>query len=146
MPDGVLNVVTTDKHLQEIGDELVTNSLIKKVSFTGSTRIGKMLAEKGAKTLKKMSLELGGCVLFHMARALSKLIAHSSNAPLIVFEDADLPTAVAGTIASKFRGSGQTCVCANRIFVHEKVYDEYAKLLVEKVKGFKVGNGFDEGV
>lgn len=69
-----------------------------------------------------------------------------SNAPLIVFEDADLPTAVAGTIASKFRGSGQTCVCANRIFVHEKVYDEYAKLLVEKVKGFKVGNGFDEGV
>jgi succinate-semialdehyde dehydrogenase/glutarate-semialdehyde dehydrogenase len=88
-----LNVITTEANLQDIGQELTTNPLIKKVSFTGSTRIGKMLAANCAGTMKKMTSELGG------------------NAPLIVFEDADLPTAVAGTIASKFRGSGQTCVC-----------------------------------
>ncbi|ORY26866.1 Aldehyde/histidinol dehydrogenase [Naematelia encephala] len=128
VPKGVLNVITTDANLQEIGKELTTNPLIKKVSFTGSTRVGKMLAGNASGTLKKMSLELGG------------------NAPLIVFDDADLPTAVAGTIASKFRGSGQTCVCANRIYVHDKVYDEFAKLLAEKVGAFKVGPGFDEGV
>jgi acyl-CoA reductase-like NAD-dependent aldehyde dehydrogenase len=93
VPNGVLNVITTEANLQDIGKELTTNPLIKKVSFTGSTRIGKMLAANCAGTMKKMTSELGG------------------NAPLIVFEDADLPTAVAGTLASKFRGSGQTCVC-----------------------------------
>ncbi|KAL7424562.1 hypothetical protein Q5752_000246 [Cryptotrichosporon argae] len=128
VPDGVVNVVTTEKNLQAIGNELTTHPKIKKVSFTGSTRVGKILAGQAAGTLKKMSLELGG------------------NAPLIVFEDADIPTAVAGTIASKFRGSGQTCVCANRIYVHEAIYDEYANALAEKVKQFKVGPGFDEGV
>ena len=128
VPDGVLNVITCEKNLQDIGQELTTNPLVKKVSFTGSTRVGKLLAKNATGSLKKMSLELGG------------------NAPLIVFEDADIPTAVAGTIASKFRGSGQTCVCANRIYVHEDVYDEYAKQLLEKVKQFKVGPGFDEGV
>ena len=128
VPDGVLNVITCEKNLQEIGNELTTNPLIKKVSFTGSTRVGKLLAKNATGTLKKMSLELGG------------------NAPLIVFEDADLPTAVAGTIASKFRGSGQTCVCANRIYVHESIYEKYAEMLAEKVRAFKVGNGFDEGV
>ncbi|GMK54581.1 hypothetical protein CspeluHIS016_0111670 [Cutaneotrichosporon spelunceum] len=128
VPDGVVNSITTHKHLQEVGAELTTNRLVKKVSFTGSTRVGKILAAQAAGTLKKLSLELGG------------------NAPLIVFEDADLPTAVAGTIASKFRGSGQTCVCANRIYVHESVYDEFAAQLAAKVKQFKVGPGFDEGV
>jgi succinate-semialdehyde dehydrogenase/glutarate-semialdehyde dehydrogenase len=93
VPDGVINVITCDKNITEIGDELTTNPKIKKVSFTGSTRVGKILAKNCSSTLKKMSLELGG------------------NAPLIVFEDADIETAVAGTIASKFRGSGQTCVC-----------------------------------
>ncbi|RXK42216.1 succinate-semialdehyde dehydrogenase (NADP+) [Tremella mesenterica] len=128
VPDGVLNVITTDKHLQEVGLELSTNPTIRKLSFTGSTRVGKMLAKNASGTLKKLSLELGG------------------NAPLIIFEDADLPTAVTGAIASKFRASGQTCVCANRIYVHETIYDEFAKLFVEKVKDFKVGPGFDEGV
>ncbi|KAK8846753.1 hypothetical protein IAR55_005841 [Kwoniella newhampshirensis] len=128
VPDGVVNVITTDKHLQDVGKELCTHPAVHKVSFTGSTRVGKLLASQCSSTLKKMSLELGG------------------NAPLIVFEDADIPTAVAGTIASKFRGSGQTCVCANRIYVHEKVYDEFADLLAKKVGEFKVGPGFDEGV
>jgi len=128
VPDGVVNVITTEKHMADVGRELTTNKAIKKVSFTGSTRVGKILQEQASSTLKKMSLELGG------------------NAPLIVFDDADIPTAVAGTIASKFRGSGQTCVCANRIYVHEKVYDEFSAALVEKVKQFKVGCGFDEGV
>ncbi|WWC59191.1 uncharacterized protein I303_101740 [Kwoniella dejecticola CBS 10117] len=128
VPDGVINVITTDKHLQEVGKELCTNPLVHKVSFTGSTRVGKLLAEQCSSTLKKMSLELGG------------------NAPLIVFDDADLPTAVAGTIASKFRGSGQTCVCANRIYVQDAIYDKFAAALAEKVGQFKVGCGFDEGV
>lgn len=128
IPDGVINVITTDANLQDVGKELCTNPAVHKVSFTGSTRVGKILASQCSSTLKKMSLELGG------------------NAPLIVFEDADIPTAVAGTIASKFRGSGQTCVCANRIYVHEAIYDEFAKKLAEKVAEFKVGPGFGEGV
>lgn len=128
VPDGVVNVITTHENMIDVGKELTTNKTIKKVSFTGSTRVGKLLAEQAAGTLKKMSLELGG------------------NAPLIVFEDADIPTAVAGTIASKFRGSGQTCVCANRIYVHESIYDKFAEQLAEKVNAFKVGSGFDEGV
>ncbi|ODN75382.1 hypothetical protein L202_06541 [Cryptococcus amylolentus CBS 6039] len=128
IPDGVINVITTEANLQDVGKELCTNPIVHKVSFTGSTRIGKLIASQCSSTLKKMSLELGG------------------NAPLIVFEDADIPTAIAGTIASKFRGSGQTCVCANRIYVHEDIYDDFAAKLAEKVGEFKVGPGFDEGV
>lgn len=128
VPDGVVNIVSTHEHLTDVGKELTENPKVRKVSFTGSTRVGKMLAAQSAGTLKKLSLELGG------------------NAPCIVFDDADLPTAVAGTIATKFRGSGQTCVCANRIYVHESVYDEFADKLAAKVKEFKVGNGFDDGV
>ncbi|WVR04420.1 hypothetical protein IAU60_001422 [Kwoniella sp. DSM 27419] len=128
VPEGVINVITTDANLQDIGKELCTNPIVHKVSFTGSTRVGKILASQCSSTLKKMSLELGG------------------NAPLIVFDDADLATAVAGTIASKFRGSGQTCVCANRIYVQDGIYDKFAKALAEKVGQFKVGCGFDEGV
>lgn len=128
LPDGVVNVVTCHKHLEEVGKELTTNKTIRKVSFTGSTRVGKILAAQAATTLKKLSLELGG------------------NAPLIVFQDADIANAVSGTIASKFRGSGQTCVCANRIYVHESIYDEFAAKLAEKVNAFKTGSGFDEGV
>ncbi|WVN84932.1 uncharacterized protein L203_100069 [Cryptococcus depauperatus CBS 7841] len=128
VPEGVINVITTDANLQEVGKELCTNPIVHKVSFTGSTRVGKLIASQCSSTLKKMSLELGG------------------NAPLIVFEDADIPTAIAGTIASKFRGSGQTCVCANRIYVHDKIYNEFAEKLAEKVAQFKVGPGFEEGV
>lgn len=128
LPDGVVNVVTCHKHLEEVGKQLTTNKTIRKVSFTGSTRVGKILAAQAATTLKKLSLELGG------------------NAPLIVFQDADIANAVSGTIASKFRGSGQTCVCANRIYVHESIYDEFAAKLAEKVNAFKTGSGFDEGV
>ncbi|WVF70080.1 hypothetical protein IAT40_004867 [Kwoniella sp. CBS 6097] len=128
VPEGVINVVTTHENLQDVGKELCTNPLVHKVSFTGSTRVGKILASQCSSTLKKMSLELGG------------------NAPLIVFDDADIATAVAGTIASKFRGSGQTCVCANRIYVQDGIYDKFAKALAEKVGQFKVGSGFDEGV
>ncbi|WOO86266.1 Putative succinate-semialdehyde dehydrogenasec [NADP(+)] [Vanrija pseudolonga] len=128
VPGGVVNVVTTHKHLVDVGKELTTNTKIAKVSFTGSTRVGKILAGQASTTLKKLSLELGG------------------NAPLIVFEDADIPTAVMGTLASKFRGSGQTCVCANRIYVHESVYEAFATALAEKVKLFRAGPGFADGV
>ncbi|TXT04799.1 hypothetical protein VHUM_04067 [Vanrija humicola] len=128
VPAGVVNVVTTHAHLVDVGKELTTNPKISKVSFTGSTRVGKILAAQASTTLKKLSLELGG------------------NAPLIVFEDADIPTAVAGTLASKFRGSGQTCVCANRIYVHEAVYDEFAEALASRVRQFKTGPGFADGV
>lgn len=98
------------------------------ISFTGSTGVGKQLMKQSADSLKKLSFELGG------------------NAPFIVFDDADLETAVNGAIASKFRGSGQTCVCANRIYVQKGIYDDFAKAFTEKVKNFKVGYGFDEGV
>ncbi|WWC87224.1 uncharacterized protein L201_002112 [Kwoniella dendrophila CBS 6074] len=128
VPDGVINVINTHENLQDVGNELCTNPLVHKVSFTGSTNVGKLLAKQCSSTLKKMSLELGG------------------NAPLIVFDDAHIPTAVQGTIASKFRGSGQTCVCANRIYVQEGIYDKFSEALAEKVAQFKVGSGFDDGV
>ncbi|KAJ4374100.1 succinate semialdehyde dehydrogenase NADP+ linked [Neocucurbitaria cava] len=101
--------------------------LLRK-SFTGSTGVGKLLMKQSAATLKKLSFELGG------------------NAPFVVFDDADLDLAVAGAIAAKFRSSGQTCVCANRIYVQSGIYDEFASKFTEKVKGFKVGGGWDEGV
>ncbi|RPA92571.1 succinic semialdehyde dehydrogenase [Choiromyces venosus 120613-1] len=124
IPKGVVNIVTTLNNTPEIGKELCTNPIIKKVSFTGSTSVGKLLMQQCSSTLKKLSFELGG------------------NAPFIVFDDADLGKAVAGAITSKFRSSGQTCVCANRIYVQEAVYDEFSKRLAEKVKGFKVGSGY----
>ncbi|TAL95228.1 MAG: NAD-dependent succinate-semialdehyde dehydrogenase [Paraburkholderia sp.] len=126
MPRGVLSVVTGDA--REIGDELTSNPLVRKVSFTGSTEIGRALMSRCASTVKKLSLELGG------------------NAPFIVFDDADLEMAVEGAIASKFRNAGQTCVCANRLYVHDKVYEEFSRRLVEAVKRLNVGDGRHEGV
>jgi succinate-semialdehyde dehydrogenase/glutarate-semialdehyde dehydrogenase len=125
IPKGVLSVVTGSA--SPIGKELTTNPLVRKFTFTGSTEIGKLLMQQCATTVKKVSLELGG------------------NAPFIVFDDADLASAVEGAMASKFRNTGQTCVCANRIFVQDAVYDKFAKMLSEKVSAMKVGNGLDDG-
>jgi succinate-semialdehyde dehydrogenase/glutarate-semialdehyde dehydrogenase len=129
IPAGVINVVTSLANTPEVGEVLTTHPTVRKVSFTGSTPVGKLLMRQCSSTLKKLSLELGG------------------NAPFIVFDDAaDLDAAVAGAITSKFRSSGQTCVCANRIFVQAGIYDEFARRLADKVGEFKVGNGFDSGV
>ncbi|KAI2087545.1 succinate semialdehyde dehydrogenase NADP+ linked [Ophidiomyces ophidiicola] len=129
IPKGVVNFVTSLKNTPDIGRCLTTSPEIRKVSFTGSTGVGKLLMKQSADTVKKLSFELGG------------------NAPFIVFDDCpDLDAAVAGAIASKFRSSGQTCVCANRIYIQKGVYDEFAAKFAEKVKGFKLGHGFDEGV
>jgi succinate-semialdehyde dehydrogenase/glutarate-semialdehyde dehydrogenase len=125
MPKGVFNVITGAG--KDIGIELATNPTIKKVSFTGSTEIGKLLMSRCSSTVKKVSLELGG------------------NAPLIVFEDADLDAAVEGTMASKYRNSGQTCVCTNRVLVQESVYDAFAAKLATAVKKLKVAPGFEPG-
>ncbi|RHZ58165.1 hypothetical protein Glove_375g91 [Diversispora epigaea] len=125
-PKGVINVVTAEQNLKEVGLELTTNPDVKKISFTGSTPVGKMLMQQSSSTLKKISLELGG------------------NAPFIVFDDAEVEAAVEGTIKSKFRSSGQTCVCANRIYVQSSIYAEFATHLSEKVSKFKIGNGFDQ--
>ena len=121
LPDGVLNIVTGDA--AAIGSELPGNPLVRKFSFTGSTAVGKTLLAQCAGTVKKVSLELGG------------------NAPFIVFEDADLEAAVQGVMASKYRNTGQTCVCANRLFVHTSVYDEFAARLVTAVSALRVGAG-----
>ena len=126
IPDGIYSVVTGDP--VAIGEEMTTNSLVKKISFTGSTRVGKILMKQCADTVKKMSLELGG------------------NAPFIVFDDADVDAAVAGAMVSKYRNSGQTCVCANRLFVQAGVYEEFTKKLAEQVRAIKIGNGLEEGV
>ena len=128
IPKGVFNVVTSLENTAEIGSAITSSPVVRKVSFTGSTRVGKLLMEQCASTLKKLSFELGG------------------NAPFIVFDDADLDAAVTGAIASKFRSSGQTCVCANRIYVQRGIYDDFAKAFTKKVKDFKVGNGYDESV
>lgn len=128
IPKGVINVVTTMSKTAEVGKALTTDPLVKKVSFTGSTGVGKLLMAQSADTLKKLSMELGG------------------NAPFIVFDDADLEAAVAGAVACKFRSSGQTCVCANRIYVQTGIYDDFVDRLVQKVNAFSVGNGFNEGV
>ena len=128
IPKGVVNFVTAMENTAEVGETLTSSETVRKVSFTGSTRVGKLLMKQSADTLKKLSFELGG------------------NAPFIVFDDADLDTAVAGAIASKFRSSGQTCVCANRIYVQKGIYDSFATKFAAKVKEFKVGVGFDEGV
>jgi len=125
-PPGVLNVITGDA--PAIGGELCANPIVRKLSFTGSTQVGRLLMKQVAPTIKKISLELGG------------------NAPFIVFDDADLDAAAEGAIVSKYRNAGQTCVCANRIFVHDKVYDAFAAKLAERVKALKVGPGTEAGV
>lgn len=128
IPKGVVNIVSALDNTAEVGEALTSNPTIRKVSFTGSTGVGKLLMKQSADTLKKLSFELGG------------------NAPFIVFDDADLEVAVNGAIACKFRSSGQTCVCANRIYVQKGIYDKFASAFAEKVKAFKVGGGYDEGV
>ena len=125
IPAGVLSVVTGSAG--EVGGELTGNSLVRKLSFTGSTEIGRQLREECAKDIKKVSLELGG------------------NAPFIVFDDADLDKAVEGAIISKYRNNGQTCVCANRIYVQDGVYDAFAQKLAAAVAKLKIGNGLEEG-
>lgn len=126
IPRGVLSVVTGAA--AEIADELTANPAVRKISFTGSTEIGRELMAKCSHDIKKVSLELGG------------------NAPFIVFEDADLDAAVEGAIASKFRNAGQTCVCTNRLYVHDAVYDAFVDKLAAAVGGLKTGDGFAEGV
>jgi len=125
VPAGVFSVIPA-KSSGAVGKELTTNPIIRKISFTGSTAIGKVLLEQAAGTVKNSSMELGG------------------NAPFIVFDDADLDAAVEGAIASKYRNSGQTCVCANRIYVQDAVYDEFAKKFAEAVANLRVGPGLDE--
>ncbi len=126
IPAGVLNVFTG--HAREIGAELTANPLVRKLTFTGSTQIGKLLLEQCAATVKKVSMELGG------------------NAPFIVFEDADLGAAVEGAIAAKYRNTGQTCVCANRILVQDAVYDEFASRFTEAVADLRVGDALQGDV
>jgi succinate-semialdehyde dehydrogenase/glutarate-semialdehyde dehydrogenase len=126
VPKGVFSVLTGSA--KGIGGEMTGNPLVRKITFTGSTEIGKVLMEQSAKTVKKASMELGG------------------NAPFIVFDDADLDAAADGAMASKYRNAGQTCVCANRLLVQDKVYDAFAKKLAERVAKLKVGNGMEAGV
>lgn len=127
VPKGVLNIVTaTDP--APVGNELTSHPLVRMVTFTGSTEVGKLLMQKASRTVKRVGLELGG------------------NAPFIVFDDADIDMAVAGAVASKYRNAGQTCVCANRIYVQAGVYDAFAEKLAAEVAKFKVGDGTEEGV
>ncbi len=126
LPAGVFSVLPGSASV--VGDELATNSTVRKLTFTGSTEVGKQLMAKCAGTVKKVSLELGG------------------NAPLIVFDDADLDVAVEGAIASKFRNAGQTCVCANRVLVQDGIHDAFVERFSAAVRALRVGNGFDEGV
>lgn len=126
VPAGVFNVITGDA--RPIGGELTASPVVRKLTFTGSTEVGRILAAQCAPTLKKMSLELGG------------------NAPFIVFDDADLDAAVVGALASKYRNTGQTCVCANRLLVQDSVYDAFAEKLGRAVAALKVGNGMELGV
>ncbi|MET3457679.1 NADP-dependent succinate-semialdehyde dehydrogenase [Pseudomonas kilonensis] len=126
IPDGVLSVVTGSA--AQIGAELTGNPIIRKLSFTGSTEIGRQLMAECAQDIKKISLELGG------------------NSPFIVFEDADLDAAVAGALTSKYRNAGQTCVCANRLYIHDSIYDAFADKLQTAVAKLRLGNGLDEGI
>ena len=127
LPAGVMNIVT-GMDAPAMGSALCDDDRIRKMTFTGSTEVGRILMRQSADTLKKMSLELGG------------------NAPLIVFDDADLDLAIAGAMASKYRNAGQTCVCANRLFVQDGIYDEFAQRLTEASAAMKVGDGLEEGV
>ncbi|MEI7222785.1 NAD-dependent succinate-semialdehyde dehydrogenase [Pectobacterium carotovorum] len=126
VPDGVLNGVAGDT--QAISDTVMASDKVRKISFTGSTEVGKTLVRNAADTMKKVSMELGG------------------NAPYIVFDDADIQAAVKGAIANRFRNAGQVCVSANRFYIQDGVYDEFVSLLAEEVKKLKVGNGMDDGV
>jgi len=126
IPAGVFSVVTGSP--KEIGAEMCSNPIVRKLSFTGSTGVGRILMQQCAPTIKKLSLELGG------------------NAPFIVFDDADLDAAVEGAIASKYRNAGQTCVCANRIYVQDGVYDAFAQKFTAAVEKLKVGNGVEQGI
>lgn len=126
LPAGVLNIVTGSARV--VGGELTANPVVRKLSFTGSTEVGKTLLAQCAATVKKVSMELGG------------------NAPFIIFDDADLDEAVKGVMASKFRNAGQTCVCANRIFVHDDVYDAFAERLAAAVNALKIGSGVEAGI
>ena len=126
VPDGVINGVAGDTHA--ISDAIMASDKVRKVSFTGSTEVGKTLVRNSADTMKKVSMELGG------------------NAPYIVFDDADLEAAVKGAVTCKFRNTGQVCVCINRIYVQDGVYDAFVTRLVEEVRKLKVGNGMDDGV
>ena len=125
-PKGVVNIVTGSAG--EIGDEMCANPLVRKITFTGSTEIGKILIQKSAATVKKVSMELGG------------------NAPFLVFDDADIDRAIEGAVAAKYRNSGQTCVCTNRFFVQAGIYDEFVEKLAAASNALKVGSGLDEGV
>jgi succinate-semialdehyde dehydrogenase/glutarate-semialdehyde dehydrogenase len=128
LPPGVLNVVTT-LHPEEIGQEFLVNPLVRKVAFTGSAEVGKLLMRGAAEQLKRVSFELGG------------------NAPFIVFEDADFDAAVEGAVGIKYlRVAGQSCICANRIYVQQSIADRFTQAFVEKVKAIKVGGGFEPGV
>ncbi|KAK1625412.1 NAD-dependent aldehyde dehydrogenase [Colletotrichum phormii] len=128
VPPGVFNVVTALENTPQLGLALCESDIVKKISFTGSTRVGKLLMQQSSSTLKKLSLELGG------------------NAPFIVFDDADMEIAISSVLVSKFKVTGQTCVCANRIFVQEGIYDRFSQRLVEEVRKFRVGNGTDSSV
>ena len=129
MPAGVLNVLCADSDNSiEIGKVLCNSDVVRHLSFTGSTEVGRILARQCASTIKKISLELGG------------------NAPFIVFDDADIDSAVEGAMVSKYRNAGQTCVCANRLYVQSGVYDAFVEKLAAKASGIKLGNGFDAGV
>lgn len=126
IPAGVVNILTGDP--VEIGKELTANPLVRKITFTGSTRVGKILLKQSVPTVKKVSMELGG------------------NAPFIVFNDADIDRAVEGAIAAKYRNSGQTCVCTNRLYVQSKIYNKFVEKLVEATEAMKVGQANEEGV
>ncbi|GGH16243.1 NAD-dependent succinate-semialdehyde dehydrogenase [Sphingobacterium alkalisoli] len=127
VPDGVFNVITS-KYSSEIGEELATNPLVRKITFTGSTKVGQTLMMQAANTIKRVSFELGG------------------NAPFIVFDDADIDKAVEGAIAGKFRNAGQTCVSVNRFYVQDSIYEIFATKLASAVSDLKVGDGMQEGV
>lgn len=126
VPDGVLNAVSGDT--LAISDAIMASKDVRKISFTGSTGVGKTLVRNAAETMKKVSMELGG------------------NAPFIVFEDADLDAAIKGVMANKFRNAGQVCVCINRIYLHDSIYDTFVSRLDDEIRKLKVGNGMDEGV
>jgi succinate-semialdehyde dehydrogenase/glutarate-semialdehyde dehydrogenase len=129
MPPGVLNILTADSQRSiEIGKLLCSSDTVRHLSFTGSTEVGRILAAQCAPTIKKISLELGG------------------NAPFIVFDDADIDSAVEGAMISKYRNAGQTCVCANRFYVQESVYEKFVEKFAAKAKAIRVGNGFEPGV
>ena len=129
IPAGVLNVLTADSdNSVAVGKVFCASDVVRHISFTGSTEVGRILMAQSAPSIKKLALELGG------------------NAPFIVFDDADIDSAVEGAMASKYRNAGQTCVCANRIYVQDAVYDEFVQKFAHKVKALKVGNGFEDGV